>query len=149
MDLQEFYRKLKTARETLESVEGVTYCAVDSYTWTGAITAIAITASYEAGADRKREQFERKLTHDQIDAGEHVDAWARAALADLHAWINEIPTPEELEQQAFNRAVATVLERGRDIGIDADTLDPIRALMQRLATNALEDKRGKVDGIQH
>ena len=41
----------------------------------------------------------------------------------------------------INPSLGRLIDQGRDIGIEVDFLNPLTAMMKKLATNALEDKR--------
>ena len=62
-------------------------------------------------------------------------------LQEAHAWIDAIPTAEQRAHDAFTKSLGRLIDQGRDIGIEVDFLNPLTAMMTKLATNALEDKR--------
>ena len=87
------------------------------------------------------ETFKRSLTHDDIASGIDVYEWLITMLEEAHAWVDAIPTAEERAHQAFTASLGRLIDQGRDIGIEVDFLNPLTAMMEKLATNALEDKR--------
>lgn len=89
------------------------------------------------------ETFKRSLTHDEIKDGVDVSEWLITMLKEAHAWIDAIPTAEERAHKAFTKSLGRLIDQGREIGIEVDFLNPLTAMMEKLATNALEDKRNK------
>jgi len=88
----------------------------------------------------KHHEFVRKLTKDEVN-GSYGDDWLDQAFQDARAWILDIPSPEEREHQQFTAALGRLIDQGRDLGIEVDFLNPLTQMMEKLATNALEDKR--------
>ena len=113
------------------------------YMWGDGITAIRFEMEYsnvpEYGSGY--ETFKRSLTHDEIKDGVDVNEWLITMLQDAHAWVDAIPTADERAHQAFTKSLGRLIDQGRDIGIEVDFLNPLTAMMEKLATNALEDKR--------
>ena len=113
------------------------------YMWGDGITAIRFEMEYsnvpEYGS--RYETFKRSLTHDEIKDGVDVNMWLITMLQDAHAWIDAIPTADERAHAAFTKSLGRLIDQGRDIGIEVDFLNPLTAMMEKLATNALEDKR--------
>jgi hypothetical protein len=113
------------------------------YMWGDGITAIRFEMEYsnvpEYGSGY--ETFKRSLTHDEIKDGVDVNEWLITMLQEAHAWIDAIPTADERAHQAFTKSLGRLIDQGRDIGIEVDFLNPLTAMMEKLATNALEDKR--------
>lgn len=90
------------------------------------------------------ETFTRKYTTYDRDEGVDINEWMTTAFDEAHEWVKQIPTVEERAHQAFTKALGRVIDQGRDIGIEVDFLNPLTQMMERLATNALEDKRNSV-----
>jgi hypothetical protein len=67
--------------------------------------------------------------------------WLDEAIQDAQAWISDIPSPEVREHQQFTAALGRLIDQGRDLGIEVEFLNPLTQMMEKLATNALEDKR--------
>lgn len=113
------------------------------YMWGDGITAIRFEMEYsnvpEYGSGY--ETFKRSLTHDEIKDGVNVNEWLINMLQDAHDWVDAIPTAEERAHQAFTASLGRLIDQGREIGIEVDFLNPLTAMMEKLATNALEDKR--------
>jgi hypothetical protein len=118
---------------------------VSFYMWGDGITAIRFEMEYsnvpEYGSGY--ETFKRSLKHEEIDAGVDVNEWLITMLQEAHAWIDAIPTAEQRAHDAFTKSLGRLIDQGRDIGIEVDFLNPLTAMMQKLATNALEDKRNQ------
>jgi hypothetical protein len=116
---------------------------VTFYMWGDGITAIRFEMEYsnvpEYGSGY--ETFKRSLTHDDIASGIDVHEWLITMLQEAHAWIDAIPTADERAHQAFTKSLGRLIDQGRDIGIEVDFLNPLTSMMEKLATNALEDKR--------
>jgi len=91
------------------------------------------------------ETFTRAYSTYDRDAGVDVNEWMATAFDEAHEWVKQIPTVEERAHQAFTKALGRVIDQGRDIGIEVDFLNPLTQMMERLATNALEDKRNSVE----
>jgi hypothetical protein len=115
------------------------------YMWGDGITAIRFEMEYsnvpEYGSGY--ETFKRSLTRDEIKEGVDVNEWFITMLQEAHAWIDAIPTADERAHADFTKSLGRLIDQGRDIGIEVDFLNPLTAMMERLATNALEDKRNK------
>jgi hypothetical protein len=143
MDITTINTAIADLQAKLEAVE-VFRQNVTLYMW-GGITAIRFEMEYsnvpEYGSGY--ETFRRSLTHDDIKDGTAVSEWFVTLFRDAHAWIDAIPTAEERAHQAFTASFGRLIDQGRDIGIEVDFLNPLTAMMEKLATNALEDKRNK------
>ncbi len=119
---------------------------VDFQMWTGGITAFRFGMACRETSDYNsvHHEFTRSLTEDELDelqpTGE-FDGWWTELVADAHAWIDAIPSEDERKHNAFTAALGRLIDQGREVGIEVDFLNPLTAMMERLATNALEDKR--------
>jgi len=91
------------------------------------------------------ETFTRKYTTYDRDEGVDINEWMKTAFDEAHEWVKQIPTVEERAHQAFTKSLGRLIDQGRDIGIEVDFLNPLTQMMERLATNALEDKRNSVE----
>ena len=113
------------------------------YLWGDGLSAIRFELEYSSVPEYGSgyETFVRNLTHDDIASGIDVGAWLTETLIEAHAWIDAIPTADERAHQAFTKSLGRLIDQGRDIGIEVDFLNPLTAMMEKLATNALEDKR--------
>lgn len=119
---------------------------VDIQMWTGGLTAFRFgmtcreTSDYNSG----HHEFTRSLTEDSLDDLQSAwlfDGWWTDVVADAHAWIDAIPSEEQRKHNAFTAALCRLIDQGREVGIEVDFLNPLTAMMEKLATNALEDKR--------
>ena len=142
MDIFTLSQRLHTLREQLERAE-VYGPSVELSMWTGGHTAVRFEVSYRETEEfgSKRHEFVRKLTKDEMDELYSGDHWLDRATQDAHAWISDIPSLEEREHQQFTAALGRLIDQGRDLGIGVDFLNPLTQMMEKLATNALEDKR--------
>ena len=115
------------------------------YMWGDGITAIRFEMEYSNVPEYGNgyETFKRLLTHDEIKDGVDVNEWLVTMLQEAHAWIDAIPSAEQRAHDAFTKSLGRLIDQGRDIGIEVDFLNPLTAMMEKLATNALEDKRNK------
>ena len=113
------------------------------FMWGDGITAIRFEMEYSNVPEYGNgyETFKRSLTHDEIKEGVDVNEWLITMLQEAHAWIDAIPTAEQRAHDAFTKSLGRLIDQGRDIGIEVDFLNPLTAMMTKLATNALEDKR--------
>jgi len=124
---------------------GVFRQQVSFYMWGDGITAIRFEMEYSNVPEYGNgyETFKRSLTHDDIKDGVDVNEWLITILQEAHAWIDAIPTAEQRAHDAFTKSLGRLIDQGRDIGIEVDFLNPLTSMMEKLATNALEDKRNK------
>ena len=149
MDITTIHTAIADLQAKLDAVE-VFRQNVTLYMWGDGFTAIRFEMEYSnvpeyGGA---YEKFARTLTQDEIKEGVDVNEWFVSEwfvtlFRDAHAWVDAIPTAEERAHQAFTASLGRLIDQGRDIGIEVDFLNPLTAMMGKLATNALEDKRNK------
>lgn len=52
-------------------------------------------------------------------------------------WVAERPSPEEAKLREFMSAVGKAADMGRELGIEADFVNPLTVLMKTLSENAL------------
>lgn len=144
MDITTIHTAIADLQAKLDAV-GVFRQNVTLYMWGDGFTAIRFEMEYsnvpEYGS--KCETFSRSLKHEDIELGVDADEWLIEVLKDAHDWVDAIPTAEERAHQAFTASLGRLIDQGRDIGIEVDFLNPLTAMMEKLATNALEDKRNK------
>jgi hypothetical protein len=142
MDIFTLSQRLHTLREQLGRAE-VHGPSVELSMWTGGHSAIRLEVGYRETEEygSKYHDFVRKLTKDEVESLYSGDDWLDQAIQDAQAWISDIPSPEEREHQQFTAALGRLIDQGRDLGIEVDFLNPLTQMMERLATNALEDKR--------
>jgi hypothetical protein len=69
----------------------------------------------------------------------YAETWSDLgqAFADARAFVAALPSKEEIEHAEFMKMVGRAIDRGRDMGIDVQFLNPLTAMMEALATNAL------------
>jgi hypothetical protein len=144
MDITTIHTAIADLQAKLEAVE-VFRQNVNLHVWGDGINAIRFEMEYSNVPEYGKgyETFRRSLTHDEINWGADVNEWFVTVFRDAHAWIDTIPTAEERAHQAFTASLGRLIDQGRDIGIEVDFLNPLTAMMEKLATNALEDKRNK------
>jgi hypothetical protein len=53
------------------------------------------------------------------------------------AWIEARPSPEQAKLNEFMAAVAAAADMGRELGIDAEFVNPLTVMMKKLSENAL------------
>jgi hypothetical protein len=53
------------------------------------------------------------------------------------SYVDALPSKAEIEHAEFMTMVGRAIDRGRDMGIDVQFLNPLTAMMEALATNAL------------
>jgi hypothetical protein len=113
------------------------------YMWGDGITAIRLEMEYSNVPEYGNgyETFKRSITHDEIKDGVNVNEWLVNLLKDAHDWILTIPSAEQRAHDEFTKSLGRLIDQGREIGIEVDFLNPLTAMMEKLATNALEDKR--------
>jgi len=146
MDMTNTYEAIRQLQNKLDAAD-VHRQQVTFYMWGNGYSAVRFEIEYstvpEFGATY--ETFKRSLTHDEMcdlltEPGlltAKLDEW----FAEAHAWIDAIPTADERAHQAFTKSLGRLIDQGRDIGIEVDFLNPLTSMMEKLATNALEDKR--------
>lgn len=114
--------------------------------WADGLSAMRLEMEYSAAPEfgSGYETFTRKLTHDEVadllTVGS-IDDTLASWITEAHAWVDAIPTAEQRAHDAFTKSLGRLIDQGRDIGIEVDFLNPLTSMMQKLATNALEDKR--------
>lgn len=64
-----------------------------------------------------------------------------AALSDAAAFVAEQPEIEEQKLNDFMAALGSVIDLGRQHGIDAEYLNPLTASMKKLSENVITDQR--------
>jgi len=145
MDIMTLTQRIGALRTKLDAVD-VYGQSVDVAMWTGGYTVFRLEVSYRVSesysSDRK--EFVRTLSEDEVSELVHTDEgadWIEQALIDAEAWIDAIPSREERDHEQFTAALGRLIDQGRDLGIEVDFLNPLTQMMERLATNALEDKR--------
>jgi len=146
MDMTNVYEAIRQLQHKLDATE-VFRQQTSFYMWGDGFSAIRFEMEYSNVPEYGNgyETFKRSLTHDELSElltesstmYDTLDEWFK----DAHAWIDAIPTAEERAHQAFTASLGRLIDQGRDIGIEVDFLNPLTAMMEKLATNALEDKR--------
>lgn len=58
-------------------------------------------------------------------------------LEEAEAYVAALPTPEEARMQAFMSSLSDTIELGKKVDVDADVVNPLLLLMERLSKNAL------------
>lgn len=86
----------------------------------------------EDGVPHGRSQFARGKTIEE-------------ALENANAIIEAIPPKEDRDRAEFTRLLAQVIDKGNDIGIEVDMLNPLQAMMQKLSENAITYRPKPVD----
>ena len=144
MDMTNTYEAIRQLQHKLDAVD-VHRQQVSLYMWGDGYSAIRFEMEYSNVPEyaSKHETFTRSLKHEDIELGVDADEWLINVLLDAHTWIDAIPTADERAHQAFTASLGRLIDQGRDIGIEVDFLNPLTAMMEKLATNALEDKRNK------
>jgi hypothetical protein len=69
-------------------------------------------------------------------------ASVEAAVAAMHRKIDEMPSQREQEIKAFINQMEALKSSAEDLGIEADFVNPLLAIMQKLASNALPAPKG-------
>ena len=145
MDIMTLTQRISALRTKFDAVD-VYGQSLDVSMWTGGHTVFRLEVSYRVsesyGSDRK--DFVRTLSKDEVSELVHTDEgadWIEEALVDAEAWIDAIPSRDERDHEQFTAALGRLIDQGRDLGIEVDFLNPLTQMMERLATNALEDKR--------
>jgi len=144
MDITTFHTAIVDLQAKLDNAD-VFRQQTSFYMWGDGISAIRFEMEYSNVPEYGEgyETFKRSLTHDEIKEGVDVNEWLVNLLKDVHDWIDAIPTAEQRAHDAFTKSLGRLIDQGRDIGIEVDFLNPLTAMMEKLATNALEDKRKK------
>ena len=144
MDITNLYEAVRQLQHKLDAAD-VHRQNVSLNVWGDGITAIRFEMEYSNSAEYGvgYETFKRSLTHDEVKEGVDVNEWLITMLQEAHAWIDAIPTAEQRAHDAFTKSLGRLIDQGREIGIEVDFLNPLTSMMEKLATNALEDKRNK------
>jgi hypothetical protein len=61
-----------------------------------------------------------------------------AVVAEARAYIAALKSRTELEHEEFMTMLGRVMDRAKDMGLDADFVNPLTSMMKKLASNALE-----------
>lgn len=59
------------------------------------------------------------------------------------AFVMALPNKKDLNKQAFMAELATVIDKGKDLGIDVEFLNPLVEQMRSLSENIITDTRGQ------
>lgn len=59
------------------------------------------------------------------------------------AFVMALPNKEDRNKQAFMAELASVIDKGKDLGIDVEYLNPLVEQMRSLSENIITDKRGQ------
>ena len=69
-----------------------------------------------------------------------------AQLADVRAWIDAQPDANKRHLHEFMGALGKLIDKGRDLGIPVDFVNPLTDTMKRLSENVITDQRAKDNG---
>lgn len=58
-------------------------------------------------------------------------------------FVMAMPNKEDRNKQAFMAELASVIDKGKDLGIDVEFLNPLVVQMRELSENIITDKRGQ------
>ena len=75
------------------------------------------------------------VTHGRTEIGRGETIGEAFEMAD--AILEAIPPKEDRDRAEFTRLLAQVIDKGNDIGIEVDMLNPLQAMMQKLSENAI------------
>ena len=147
MDITNLYEAVRQLQHKLDAAE-VFRQQTSVYMWGDGITAIRFEMEYSNVPEYGNgyETFKRSLTHDEVTELMHTDELTdhlKEWITEAHAWVDAIPSEEERAHQDFTKSLGRLIDQGREIGIEVDFLNPLTSMMEKLATNALEDKRNK------
>lgn len=78
----------------------------------------------EDGVTHGRSEFARGDTVEEV-------------LENADAILEAIPPKADRDRAEFTRLLAQVIDKGNDIGIEVDMLNPLQAMMQKLSENAI------------
>ena len=146
MDFLTTTAHVRNLSNDLDMVEDIHGQSVVLYVWGDGITAVRLELTYRDEADygSERHDFVAKLTHDELVYGTvDTDTWLSDTFAEAAEWIRSIPTKAERDHNDFIRSVGRLIDKGREVGIDVNFLNPLTDMMMRLSENILEDKRGQ------
>ena len=68
-----------------------------------------------------------------------------SVLDEAFAFVSALPSAEEARRDQFLRALAGVIELGKDNGIEVEFMNPLAAMMKKLSGNIIADQREKDD----
>lgn len=68
------------------------------------------------------------------------------AFQKAHEALNAMPPIEEQHRKTFMKDMAKLIEKGREIGIDAAFVNPLEVLMKELSENVITDQSEAKDG---
>lgn len=149
MHMSNLYEAVRQLQHRLDAAD-VHRQRVEFYLWGDGITAVRLEMVYTSSPEHGvgYETFKRSLTHDDVsemltDGDEELVSWLDTMIADANAWVDALPSAEQRAHDAFTKSLGRLIDQGREVGIEVDFLNPLTAMMEKLATNALEDKRNK------
>ena len=62
-------------------------------------------------------------------------------VAEAKAYITALKSRTELEHEEFMTMLGRVMDRAKDMGMDEDFVNPLTAMMKKLASNAIEHQK--------
>ena len=84
------------------------------------------------------EEYGMTYGRTELGKGENMSE----AIAIANDIINSIPAKADRDKAEFMRLLANAIDKGKDIGIDVDFLNPLKETMKRLSENALTNAAG-------
>jgi hypothetical protein len=82
------------------------------------------------------------ITSYSLQTGERPSPTATDLFVEAFRQVAEIPTARELQVKEFVNQMEKIKESAEDLGIDGDFMNPLVALMEKLASNALPAPKG-------
>jgi hypothetical protein len=118
------------ALEVKVSEKGYYMPKVTSYIrWIGYDLTVNLEYRTAAGESNKDQFF-----HGNVDEGFEV-LFKRA-----NAFADGLPSIQEAKRNEFIASIGRLIDKGREIGIDVDFLNPLTDMMKNLSTNIIEKK---------
>lgn len=129
MNITDIQGKLEQLNAALEA-KGYTQAACQFHIDSGALSEFWIVVKCSAGGDSMSEYC----------CGETYDYVVNEA----DAFIRNLPSMEEKRLHNFMDGLGKLIDKGRDIGIDVEFLNPLTASMEKLSKNVLTYRSGAV-----
>lgn len=75
-----------------------------------------------------------------IKWGGDTDEWIEVVLMDLAKHVDEIPSEGERARKAFLLQMGRAIDKGKEIGIEPEFMNPLLGMMEALSSNILTDQ---------
>ncbi len=85
----------------------------------------------------------RDINGGNYNLGTVVDETFEGVLAKAAEFISNLPSKSDMAKADFQKNLAKLIDRGNEIGIEVEFMNPLTATMKALSENIITDQRGK------